>query len=176
MFHKFRKAPVPGCHQISFPFAQMSHHDGLTISLSSTHFFKTLWEKDRMTGEGLTASLAIESLAFYSKGRCVKDTTGIPLRISLMTQFCCLAWTLHTVALPCLSRDIWPPSKSSSQTSNHFNFNSGGLFPLWRPVTVELSACFPNLVKSIQQWAALNGLKNVNKNTKRILYWGGCSI
>lgn len=135
-----KKSPFVACHQSSFPLSEMSHHNGLTVFLSETHFFKTPYEKDRTTG-GLavspcTACKANEHvLGLLTDRDGVKDTIGIPPRISLMTQFCCWAWALHTVPLPCLSRDTWPPSKSSSHTCNHFICNSGGLFPLWRPVS-----------------------------------------
>lgn len=95
----------------------------LIISLSKTYFFETLSGNDS-TARGLTVSRVCKAservLGLLTVRVSVKDTIGIPPWISPMTQFCCLAWALHTVALPCLSRDIWPPSKSSSQTSNHF--------------------------------------------------------
>lgn len=69
------------------------------------------WIKIYSKSGHLVCKTSEHVLGLVAVGDCVKDTIGIPPWISLMTQFYCLAWVLHTVALPCLSRDMWPPYK-----------------------------------------------------------------
>lgn len=132
-----RQAPVPGSHHTSTPRAEMSHHNGLSISPPRPRH--TSSRGDDWRGTHSKAWAPSHVLGFLTVMHGVKDTTGVAPWISPMTHISILAWALQTVALPCLSRDIWPPSKSSLQTCHHFICNSGGLALLfWRPVTVEL--------------------------------------
>lgn len=108
----------------------------------------------------------------------VKDTTGVATWISPMTHFSILAWALQTVALPCLSRDIWPPSKSSPQTCHHFICNSGGLALLFEGQWLWSChrLCPPRMSKI--RTALSCQTRSLVKSTKRggSSYWSGCSI
>lgn len=110
VFLKLRKATLPGAK----PFLFGGHYRRL---------FKTLGDKNQTTGEWLTVS----SGPYTSQDWGVKDCTGISPWTSMMTQIYCLAWASHSEALPQLSRDKWPPSQYSLQTSSHFICRSGGL-------------------------------------------------